>query len=239
MSRPDGTCPNVLILTRALRRYIKILTVLHIKCPFDLSYPPKTLPQAGYNIEFASIKGGLCPVTPASLDLTDAENREFWENPELRALTENTKVLAECDAANYDLVFFVGGFGTMWDFPFDAKLAELAQGVYEQGGFVGAVCHGPVALTNVKLSNGEYLVAGKEVAAFCNEEEEVAGLVSHLPEHEGLGRSCEDIFRARGSNYTKGAPWGPHIAVSDRVFTGQNPASAGPVADAIVACFSQ
>lgn len=126
----------------------------------------------------------------------------------------------------------------MWDFPYDTYLATLAQEVYEKGGLVGAVCHGPIALANVKLSNGDYLIAGKEVAAFCNEEEEMAGLVSHLPEHAGLGRTCEDIFRARGAKYTKGAAWGAHIAVADRVFTGQNPASAGPVADAIIQALS-
>ena len=37
--------------------------------------------------------------------------------------------------------------------------------VDEAGGVVSAVCHGPCALTNVRLSNDEYLVAGKEVAA--------------------------------------------------------------------------
>lgn len=177
-------------------------------------------------------------MTPASLDLSDHENKEFWENPELRALTENTKVLSEVDPSVYDLIFFVGGFGTMWDFPFDATLASHAQQVYEKGGVIGAVCHGPIALANVKLSNGEYLVAGKEVGGFCNEEEEIAGLLSVLPEHAGLGRTCEDILSARGGKYSKGPAWGAHVAAGERLFTGQNPASAGPVADAIVAALT-
>lgn len=204
----------------------------------ECAHPYARFAKAGYQIDFASIKGGACPVTPASVDLSDAENREFWENPETRALTENTKVLSTLDPTNYDLIFFVGGFGTMYDFPFDENLATFAQRVYEQGGSVGAVCHGPVALTNVKLSNGDYLIAGKEVAGFCNEEEEIAGLLSHLPEHAGLGRSCEDLALGRGAKYTKGAPWAAHTAVSERVFTGQNPASAGPIADKIVEAFA-
>lgn len=180
----------------------------------------------------------MCHVNPSSLDLNDTANREFWGNPEQRAQTENTKVLGECDASQYDLIFFVGGFGTMWDFPFDAHLAQMAQQIYENGGFVGAVCHGPIALANIKLHNGDYLVAGKDVSAFCNEEEESAGLVSHLPDHPGLGRTCEDILCARGANFSKGAPWAPNIAVADRLLTGQNPASAGPLADAIIRAFS-
>ena len=33
--------------------------------------------------------------------------------------------------------------------------------IYERGGVVSAVCHGPAGLVNVKLSNGSYLVTGK------------------------------------------------------------------------------
>lgn len=169
--------------------------------------------------------------------MEDAENKEFWETPEMKSLTENTKVLSSCDPNQYDLIFFVGGFGTMWDFPFNENLASTAATIYEKGGFVGAVCHGPIALANIKLSSGSYLVEGKEVAAFCNEEETVAGLQQYLPKHASLGdaATCEDILIARGAKYTKGPAWGCHIAVGDRVFTGQNPASAGAVADAIVA----
>ena len=40
--------------------------------------------------------------------------------------------------------------------------------VYESHGIVSAVCHGPAALVDAKLSRGEYLVKGKNVAAFTN-----------------------------------------------------------------------
>jgi putative intracellular protease/amidase len=172
------------------------------------------------------------------LDIKDEENKLFWETPEFKELTERTKVLSTCDPSSYDLVFFVGGFGTMWDFPFDEHLAAFAARVYEKGGHVGAVCHGPIALLNVKLSNGDYLIAGKEVTAFCNEEEGLAGLLSFLPEQAGLGKTCEDALSARGAKFTKAGPWQPHVASTERLFTGQNPASAGPVADAIIKSMS-
>lgn len=171
----------------------------------------------------------------SSLDMNDTENKTFWETPELKALTESTKKLSDCSASDYDLIFFVGGFGTMWDFPFDSQLAKIAQDVYEKGGIVGAVCHGPIGLMNIKLSSGEYLVAGKEVAAFCNEEEAAIGLQDKLPKHDGLGATCEEVLTSRGAKYTKASAWAPHIACAERLFTGQNPMSAGPVADAIVA----
>ena len=58
----------------------------------------------------------------------------------------------------------------MWDFPEDAGLARIAANIYERGGAVAAVCHGPAGLVNLKLSSGRYLVAGKDVAAFSNAE---------------------------------------------------------------------
>ena len=58
------------------------------------------------------------------------------------------------------------------DFPDDADVHRITTALWEKGAVVGAVCHGPSALVNVKLSDGEYLVKGKKVAAFSNEEED-------------------------------------------------------------------
>lgn len=204
----------------------------------ECAHPYTRFKNAGFDITMASIKGGACPVAQASLDMNDAENKAFWETPETKSLTENTKILSECNANDYDLVFYVGGFGTMWDFPFDDTVANMTKTVYEKGGFVGSVCHGPIALANVKLSNGEYLVKGKNVAGFCNEEEEVCGLLDKLPVHDGAGRTCEEVLIARGGVYTKAAAWQPHVVSSERLFSGQNPASAGPVGDALVAALT-
>jgi len=63
---------------------------------------------------------------------------------------------------DYVGVFFVGGHGTMWDFPSNPAVARIAAGIYEAGGVVAAVCHGPSALVDVRLSDGSYIVAGKE-----------------------------------------------------------------------------
>jgi putative intracellular protease/amidase len=208
-----------------------------MKCRYlpECAHPYFRFARAGFSVEFASPHGGLTHVSTSSLDLSDAENKEFWENPALRSLTENTKPLSECSASDYDIIFFVGGFGVMFDFPNDENIQRLSREIYEKGGIVSAVCHGPIALANVRLSDGQYLVTGKEVTAFCNAEEEIVGLLSKLPEHEGAGKTCEDVLIARGAKFTTAsAPFGGNIAVSGRLLTGQNPASAGLVGDAIV-----
>lgn len=170
----------------------------------ECAHPYYRFLHAGYTIEMTSIQGGFCPVSQSSLDMSDAENKSFWEDATTKQLTETTKVLSEVDLTTTDILFFVGGFGTMWDFPFHEVIASAAQKVYEQGGIVGAVCHGPIALANVKLSNGQYLVANQPVTAFSSEEESyVKDLSDFLPEHAGLGRTCEEVLIARGGKYSK------------------------------------
>ncbi|MEH1017511.1 type 1 glutamine amidotransferase domain-containing protein [Micromonospora sp. CPCC 206060] len=88
---------------------------------------------------------------------------------------------AEVDPEGYDVILFAGGHGTMWDFPHNEHLARLARTSYEKGGVVVAVCHGPAALVNLKLSDGSYLVAGKRVAGFTNDEEATVGLADSVP----------------------------------------------------------
>jgi putative intracellular protease/amidase len=203
----------------------------------ELSHPYFRFKKEGYLIDFASINGGTTTVSPSSLDMNDEENKLFWENPETRSLTENTKSLSEFDGKSYDVVFFVGGFGTMWDFPFSSHVDRVGREVYEVGGIVGAVCHGPIALSNIRLSSGELLIAGKGVAGFSNDEEAAVGLESYLPEHKAASnkKSCEDVLQTLGANYTKANAWGVHVVNDSRVITGQNPMSAKSTADAIVA----
>jgi putative intracellular protease/amidase len=170
------------------------------------------------------------------LDMTDEENKLFYETPETLALTNNTKKLSEFNGNDFDLVFFVGGFGTMFDFYGNEEVDRVIKEVYEKGGIVSAVCHGPIALATAKLSNGELLIAGKGCAGFSNEEEAQAGLLGILPDRAG-GKSCEDVLLAAGATYTSGGAWGVHVVSDGRVITGQNPASAGATADAIIAAF--
>ena len=75
----------------------------------------------------------MAPVDADSLDMTDAGNKAFWENETTRALTEKTMKLSDANSADYDAVFYVGGFGTMWDFPDDPDVHRLAREMYEGG----------------------------------------------------------------------------------------------------------
>ncbi|KAF7163928.1 hypothetical protein CNMCM6106_000700 [Aspergillus hiratsukae] len=69
-------------------------------------------------------------------------------------------------------IFFVGGHGPMFDLANNATSHALIREFYENGKVVSAVCHGPAALVNVKLSGGSYLVAGQKVTGLSDAEEE-------------------------------------------------------------------
>jgi putative intracellular protease/amidase len=81
---------------------------------------------------------------------------------------------------------------------------------------------------NLKLSNAEYLVNGKTVSAFTNEEESAVGLTEVVP------FLLESKLIDRGATVEKTENFQEKVVVSDRLVTGQNPASATAVAEAIV-----
>ena len=196
----------------------------------EAAHPHHKLVEAGVTCIFASPKGGAAPVDAGSIDLKDEVNAKFW-NGSGKALTEKTAKLSDCSAKDYDVVLFVGGFGTMWDFPDDKDVQRLAKEVYENGGVVSAVCHGPCALVNVKLPSGEFLVAGQDVTAFTNAEEDYCKMREIVP------WTCEDKLKERGAKHVDGGVFKPQVCFGrgGRLITGQNPPSASPLGDAIVA----
>jgi putative intracellular protease/amidase len=194
----------------------------------EATHPHYVLVNAGYQVDFVSPKGGKAPVDPDSFDLEDGINASFWNAPALRAAVEHTKRPDEVSAGDYAGIFFAGGHGAMWDLPDDAALAELTASIYAHGGVVGSVCHGAAALVNVKRPDGAYLVKDMFVAAFTNDEEREVGLDRQVP------FMLADRLTERGAHHDAGPNWQIKVCVSGRLVTGQNPASATRVADAML-----
>jgi putative intracellular protease/amidase len=192
----------------------------------ELTHPLEVFEKSGWPVELASIQGGEPPVD--GLDLKDAVNARYWNDAGFRAKLAVTKKLSGLDAKDYSAVFFAGGHGTMWDFPDDESVQKITREVYESGSPVGAVCHGPAALVNVKLSDGSFLVAGKEVSAFTNAEEEKVGLAEEVPFL--LASKLEE----RGATHKAAPDFEKQVVASGRLVTGQNPASAKGVAEKMV-----
>lgn len=135
---------------------------------------------------------------------------------------------SDIDPSKYAAIFYAGGHGTMWDFPDNTELQNIARKIYENNGIVSAVCHGPSALVNLKLSNGKYLVEGKKVNAFTNEEETAVKLENVVP------FLLEDKLKERGAIFEKSGLWQNHVVADERLITGQNPQSAKSVGEEIL-----
>ncbi|EJL74205.1 type 1 glutamine amidotransferase domain-containing protein [Chryseobacterium populi] len=192
----------------------------------EVSHPWEVLHHAGYEIDFVSPKGGTPPVD--GFDLKDPVNKEFWENKEYKNKIDHSLQPSQVNPEEYSTIFYAGGHGAMWDFADNTELAAIASKIYENGGIVAGVCHGPAGLVNIKLNNGQYLVDGKKINAFTNEEEAEVKLTNVVP------FLLEEQLKSRGAKFEKSGLWQTHVVTDQRVITGQNPQSAKAVGEAIL-----
>lgn len=183
--------------------------------------------QAGYTVDFVSPQGGQ--PQPDKVDLSTEANKLFWNDPDVQRKLQNTLKPEDIKIADYMGLFFVGGHGAMWDFPDDPDLNKLTRDIYEnRGGIVGAVCHGPAALVNVKLSTGKYLVSGMKIAAFTNAEEKAKGMDSRVP------FLLESKLKEQGAQVITAPADSVNVQITDRLVTGQNKPSARKTADEMI-----
>ena len=198
----------------------------------EAAHPWKVFKAAGYTVEIASPAGGFAPLDPKSDDLTDPANQTFWDanGKEVNGVkgVSETLDLSKLKPETYAAVFYAGGHGAMWDFAESEAVQKFTANVYENGGSVGAVCHGPAALAKVTLSDGSPLVKGKKVAIFTNAEEAAVELTSTVP------FLLQDSLNAAGASSIVGENFKENAVRDGRLVTGQNPASATLAAKLLV-----
>lgn len=199
----------------------------------EVTHPHHVLHEAGYRVDFVSPLGGAVQMDPKSRKLDDPINKAFLENDSWMHELANTKAPASINAADYGAIFFAGGHGAMWDFPDSQQLADIAADIYERGGIVAAVCHGPAGLVNITLADGTPLLSGKEVTGFTNAEEAAVKLTEQMP------FLLEDKLRECGAEFVGADNFQQNLVVSGRLVTGQNPASAMAVGEAMARLLRQ
>ena len=196
----------------------------------ELAAPYYVFKDAGADITLASPQGGRPPLDPKSDEptaQTDA-TRRFKADPGAQAALADTHVLSEVRAASFDAVFYPGGHGPMWDLAEDTDSIGLIETMLAAGKPVAAVCHAPSALLKAKGADGQPIVRGKSVAGFSNTEEEASGLSEVVP------FLVETMLTELGAHYSKAPDWRPHVVTDGLLVTGQNPASSGPAAKALL-----
>jgi putative intracellular protease/amidase len=151
----------------------------------------------------------------------------LWEYLVYHQKISNSHKPSEIKAEEYVAIYYAGGHGAVWDLPDNQEIAGIASKIYENNGVVSAVCHGPAGLVNIKLSNGKFLIDGKKVSGFTNEEEKAVKLENVVP------FLLEDQLKERGGIYEKSGPWQEHVVTDQRLVTGQNPQSAKAVGEGV------
>jgi len=197
----------------------------------EVAHPWEVFTKNGFQVDYASPLGGKAPVDQGSVNdwSKDEISKRFLEDAGEQKKLETTLRPDQINPTDYKVIFYAGGHGPMWDMPDCVPMANLAAQIYEKNnGIVAAVCHGPVGLVNIKLSNGEYLLKSKKVTSFSNDEENAVNTSQFMP------FSLEDKLKERGGIYSNADKWQAYIQVDNRVATGQNPASSTPLAEAIV-----
>ena len=183
----------------------------------------------GFAADIASPEGGVA--IPDEYAADKAYNRSFADDRDASAQLAATLRLSTVDPGRYAAVFVIGGKGAMFDLPFSQSLARLVSDIHGRGGVIGAVCHGPAVLARLRNAEGKPFVMGRTVTGFTDEEEVLFGKkwVAEFP------FLLETELRRQGAKFSEAAFMLPHVAVDDRMVTGQNPYSVAPAAEAVVA----
>lgn len=179
-----------------------------------------------FQVDIVSTRQKKVPIDPRSLPaaVLHGKTRRYYMNPSIQKQLDHPLALEQVKADDYAGIYFTGGHGTMWDFPGNKELQRITAHIYETGGVVAAVCHGPSGLLNVRLSDGSPLLTGHLATGFSDFEEKLLGLYKDIP------FSLQKEMRNRGALVqTARLPLESCVFESGRLITGQNPASASGV----------
>lgn len=196
----------------------------------EVATPYYTFMDRGYEVVVASPKGGAAPIDPLSHDdaFTTDNTRRFEDDPVAHQVLANTLKLNEINTRSFDGAFFPGGYGQLWDLASDSFAIRMIEEMIEANTPVAMVCHAPAILRDAKKPNGEPLVRGKDVTGFTDAEDTELDLSRHLL------FSLETALVGNGANFKRSdANWNPNVVEDGALITGQNPASAASIAEAL------
>jgi putative intracellular protease/amidase len=183
-----------------------------------------------YEITLVSPKGGSIPIDPMSTlteNITES-NRRFQEDSNLKIKLDNTLKLSDINSLDYDAIFIPGGHGPLWDLATDETCGNLIVEFLSSAKPVAAVCHGPAALIKAFEIRPDIL-RGRRMTGFTNIEETMVMRSNNIP------YKLETRLTELGADFDSAIiPFTSHIEVDGVLVTGQNPASAGPTAKALI-----
>ncbi len=176
--------------------------------------------EAGYHVDITTPLGGIAPlsyINPAdSLQLAYLYNSDF-----MYALKNSIKA-SQIKSAEYDIVQFTGGSAPIFDIPQNLDIQRIAMEIYEKNnGVIAAVCHGTAGIVNLKTSDGQYLVHGKNVNGVPDAQES-----KKLPHYKLYPFIIQEKLKEHGGDFKHSDIRSSHMEVDGRLVTGQNSLSS-------------
>jgi D-lactate dehydratase len=206
-------------------------------------HPFEVFTQAGFDVDLASETGafGLDDLSLTERFLAGDDKAVYAnaEHPFNVKLNSQLKKAADLNAEDYGLFFGSAGHAALYDYPTARGLQAVAENIWERGGIVAAVCHGPVLLPGVVDSGtGKSIIEGKTVTGFTIEGEVVLEVWEKLTS-DGVAPVVEAVTKA-GADYSSPMhPFDDYSITAGRVITGANPASARSGAERALKAFDE
>jgi putative intracellular protease/amidase len=195
----------------------------------EFAAPYYVFKDGGLQVTLASPNGGQPPVEPSSelRKFQTDSTRRFNADAAAKSALENTVKLSSVKPSDFDLVFYAGGHGPLWDLVEDKASIALLEAMSAANKPIGAVCHGVAVFRHAKMA-GKSIVHGRTVTGFSNSEEEAAGAPQIVP------FLVENMLKEQGANYVRSENWAECVAVDGKLVTGQNPVSSSGVANELL-----
>jgi putative intracellular protease/amidase len=212
----------------------------------ELTHPYLAFHEAGYEVEVYSPHGGKCdadgmsdPNDASGYSKTDLISQGFIHSPELKALVDNTKKVADIDVSAFDAIVVAGGQAPMFTFEGAAELHAKFAAFFEAGKVAAALCHGSAILAYAKDSKGEFIAKGRTVTGFANVEEDFADNAvwnyGMLPRDKHvMPWRIEDRLKELGANYVRGGLWRGFAVRDGNLVTGQQNFSGAETARLVI-----
>lgn len=183
----------------------------------------------GYEVDIASPNGGTPPVVIDDEDMGPFDFA-FLKDEAAQKKVSQTIPTNNVVGDEYQAIFFVGGKGAMFDFPNNEAIQSMVRDLYQSNRVIGAVCHGPAALVNVKLDNGKSILDKKKVSSFTNDEELLL-----IPDATSIFPFLlQDKLISQGGQFVEGPMYLNKISHDGNLVTGQNPWSVWSVAETMI-----
>lgn len=187
---------------------------------------------AGHVVRFATPNGEAPTLDPHSVDPAIVGDAAVRLQAEVDAITDQLRsplALSDIDVSEYDAVFIPGGHAPMVDLFQDRDLGRVLTDAVDSEKVVATVCHGPAALLSATRDDGAWLFEGRRLAVVTDDEERAFGTADKAP------WLLASRLREWGAAVEGGPNWQAFVVQDGRLVSGQNPASANEVADAVLA----